>query len=223
MTALLAFFIVLNSLATEQTGVNIYSGTGSFIRATDALGVPGIFEKNLSRNAIQLEESAPAYLVPTDSQQRGNGPDDEDDGMLVRDWELQNFERALIELDRFHHASDHEESVGEVAFDRLSPLNLSEDLLDAEMRELLRQIAPSVRSDDTQLEFIVWTPTPAISAWQRSALLATKLRSQSIEYLQLHQKRRQRVRSSSQQWSHANVQRPAVSVIVRKHAPVATQ
>ena len=32
MTALLAFFIVLNSLATEQTGANLYSGTGSFVQ-----------------------------------------------------------------------------------------------------------------------------------------------------------------------------------------------
>ena len=41
MTALLAFFIVINSLAQEQTGANLYSGTGSFVSAIGAIGFAG--------------------------------------------------------------------------------------------------------------------------------------------------------------------------------------
>jgi flagellar motor protein MotB len=33
MTAQLAFFIVLNSLAQDQTGANLHAGTGSFVRS----------------------------------------------------------------------------------------------------------------------------------------------------------------------------------------------
>ena len=39
MTALLAFFIVLNSLAEDQTGANLHSGTGSFAVAISGYGV----------------------------------------------------------------------------------------------------------------------------------------------------------------------------------------
>ena len=49
MTALLAFFIVINSLAREQTGANLYTGTGSFVNAMNASGLPGRFETKGSR------------------------------------------------------------------------------------------------------------------------------------------------------------------------------
>ncbi|MCP4857370.1 MAG: hypothetical protein GY903_23045, partial [Fuerstiella sp.] len=35
MTALLAFFIILNTLAEEQTGANLHAGTGSFMESVD--------------------------------------------------------------------------------------------------------------------------------------------------------------------------------------------
>ena len=41
MTALLAFFIVLNSFAKDQTGANMHSGTGSFVNAMSTSGLPG--------------------------------------------------------------------------------------------------------------------------------------------------------------------------------------
>ena len=51
MTALLAFFIVLNSLAKEQTGANMYSGTGSFVSAFSNSGLPGdLFGESLARH-----------------------------------------------------------------------------------------------------------------------------------------------------------------------------
>ena len=50
MTTLLAFFIVLNSLAAEQTGANLHSGTGSFIQTTRSMGLAGTFK---GKRAVQ--------------------------------------------------------------------------------------------------------------------------------------------------------------------------
>ncbi|MEZ6064742.1 MAG: flagellar motor protein MotB [Planctomycetaceae bacterium] len=48
MTALLAFFIVLNSLAEEQTGAKLHRGTGSFVQALNNMGMPGFFTGEVS-------------------------------------------------------------------------------------------------------------------------------------------------------------------------------
>ena len=58
MTALLAFFIVMNSLAEEQTGAKLYSGTGSFIRAVRTMGMPGMFPSDKSSRMEQFIDAS---------------------------------------------------------------------------------------------------------------------------------------------------------------------
>jgi hypothetical protein len=64
MTTLLAFFIVLNSLAKEQTGAKLYAGTGSFVSAVSSFGMPGSAPGDNSRHVIKIEEPVPTYVVP---------------------------------------------------------------------------------------------------------------------------------------------------------------
>ena len=66
MTALLAFFIVLNSFSKEQTGANMYSGTGSFRNAIAAIGVSGGELGDKSKLVIPKEAPSPIYAVPND-------------------------------------------------------------------------------------------------------------------------------------------------------------
>ena len=63
MTALLAFFIVLNSLAKEQTGANMHSGTGSFVNAFSSTGLPGHLSGSRSSDVIQQEAQKPIYAI----------------------------------------------------------------------------------------------------------------------------------------------------------------
>ena len=63
MTTLLAFFIVLNSLADEQTGANLHAGTGSFIQALESGGLGGGTMAK-SRRAFQQGEAAPKFIPP---------------------------------------------------------------------------------------------------------------------------------------------------------------
>lgn len=218
MTALLAFFIVLNSLATDQTGVDLYAGTGSFIRATDEFGVPGIFKEKQSRQALQLQQPSPQYFVPADGEPelRGHGPDSESDTALVRDWEAENLERAINELARFHAPSHSHQAVREISFDRIKPLPTNGELLDEPLRELLRELVPSLKLPDSHVELIVWTPTPANAAWKRSTDLAAQLREAAAEYLQLDAANTGRLTSSSRLWIYSDIQRPALSVVVQK-------
>ncbi len=45
-TILLAMFIVLSTLGKDQSGVNLYNGTGSFRKALDSFGLPGAFSSS---------------------------------------------------------------------------------------------------------------------------------------------------------------------------------
>ncbi|TWT43008.1 hypothetical protein KOR42_45380 [Thalassoglobus neptunius] len=217
MTALLAFFIVLNSLASEQTGVNLYSGTGSFIRATDELGVPGIFEEKLSRSPMQLDHTPPVYIVPnTSDEQSGTGPDEESDSLYIRDREQQELERVLFELERFHEHSGVEETDLGVAFDRMTPLPSSESLIDGEMRKLLIEIAPFARRKDSILKIVAWTPSPGPSVWARSAERAALLAFQISDQLQLPQKKRREIQAVSQLWPYSDIKRPSMTIIATR-------
>ena len=64
MTALLAFFIVLNSLSEDQSGGDLNTGTGSFVQALDGFGLPSHFQGNRSAQAFQGDERSPQYLIP---------------------------------------------------------------------------------------------------------------------------------------------------------------
>jgi len=118
MTALLAFFIVLNSLAEEQSGANLYVGTGSFVRALETFGLPGMFPGELSAQPFQMEQTSPQYLAPSEDQSEAEpnptGPDDVDSQQRVIDYEEESFHRFLNELDRLHPAEGEPPVLGEV-------------------------------------------------------------------------------------------------------------
>ncbi len=218
MTALLAFFIVLNSLASEQTGAALYSGTGSFISATDAFGVPGIFPGGRSQHSLQLEHSSPLYQVsdPTDDSKRGDGPDDENDHLLLRDRELDDFERMLNELERLHAPSKKSEIAGEITLDRHRRLPTEGSRLDKSLKNMFAELRPALNRKDTEVEIVVWTPTPAPSAWERSAKLAAEVRVEAASYLQLNAQQEGRFKSSSRQWISKSLGRPVLSTIIRR-------
>ena len=70
MTALLAFFIVLNSFAKDQTGANMHSGTGSFVNAVSSIGLPGVSPGNRSHLVVEKKAAAPIYAVSDPDKDR---------------------------------------------------------------------------------------------------------------------------------------------------------
>ena len=97
MTALLAFFIVLNSLAKEQTGANMYSGTGSFVNAFSSSGLPGGLPNNRSSEMIQQEAPMPIYALADnlDKNKGTVGPDDTTKKENVADRDTEQFQKFL--------------------------------------------------------------------------------------------------------------------------------
>ena len=220
MTALLAFFIVLNSLAEEQSGANLHRGTGSFVQALQTYGLPGFFSGEKSPQSVQLQEWGPLYITPSESDADGKGGDGDDDTdrRRVVDFELESFHRFLHELERLHEATPLPDVLAEANFDDLERVPADPPLLGAGLRETLRQLAPQMRRPETRIEIIVWTTTPAPSAWERAVRQSTQLRDEAIRFLQLDAAAATRVTASARTWISSTVTRPGASIVLRRVA-----
>ena len=117
MTTLLAFFIILCSLAEEQTGANLHKGTGSFVKAMQSAGMPGTFSGDGASKVVENSYTSPLYLA-TDlddnpPEKDPSGPDEENE-MRVIDRDSEEYQRFLNELDRLSQIENLPEVEGEV-------------------------------------------------------------------------------------------------------------
>lgn len=220
MTALLAFFIVLNSLAEEQTGANLHAGTGSFVQTLSSMGLPGLLDTKRSENAFQHSEPSPLYMVADPDnrppEKNGTGPDDDDDGGRVLDRQREDFNRFLQEIRRLSPLRAEPGVAGQVSFDILGTLPRDGSLLTDTVRETLNGISPQLRQADYAVEIIVWATTPSQSAWTRAVEQAARLRVEAVQYMQLSPEQQRRVTAVGRSWISSDIKRPAASINLRR-------
>jgi flagellar motor protein MotB len=219
MTALLAFFIVLNSMADDQTGANLYSGTGSFNAALNTHGLPGAFSDNRSSKLVQQNAVAPMYMVGDPEQEdfgNGVGPDDTDDGGRIINREEEQFSRFLSEIQRVSTLKKEPEIVAEFSLDVFGALPTDGSLMSPELKATLAQVRSAFNSKNYAMEITVWATTPSQSAWSRAAKQASEIRSEAIPYLQVDSVKQQRVSAVGRTWISSKLKRPAVSICLRR-------
>jgi len=221
MTALLAFFIVLNSLAREQTGAHLYAGTGSFVEVSKGMGVPGLFALGTSTYAVQMDQPSPMYIVPSEEENPevdhvAKGPDKDGDAPFVRDREQDDLERFLLDMERLHTVSEEKDVTGQVAFDRMPALPHTGNPIDAGMQQQLLQFAPILRRGGYELEIRIWSTTPGPTAWQRAAEQAQTIRRNAIGFLKLPEDQTSMITATSSPWHSSDLKRPSVSFLLRR-------
>lgn len=220
MTTLLAFFIVLNSLAQDQTGANLYSGTGSFVRALNSLGMQGTFSQRRDPHPIRQHATSPAYLpegARDDPAGRQNkGPDTKDDQLRVIDREAEAFHRFINEMERFFPVQSEPGAGGEVVFDLFEPLTRNPPHLAAAHRKVLRQILPVVHRPQYRVQVIVWATTPSPTAWTRAARRAERIVEEIARIAQLDPDQAARLEGTGRAWIDSQAKRPVISLVVRK-------
>ncbi len=219
MTTLLAFFIVLCSLAEEQSGANLYAGTGSFIKAMDGLGLPGPFKKESSAKVVEQDATNPLYVVE-DLQDRAPEPNptgpDEDNGLRSIDRENEVYQRFLNELNRLAHIEPLPETQGEVSFDLFNRIQPDPPHLTEPYREAFLRVLPTLRKPNYRIDVIVWATTPSPSAWNRAANQAMAIVDEVATSTGLDDERRARLRPLGMPWRYSDVKRPVLSIVVRK-------
>lgn len=224
MTTLLAFFIVLCSMAEDQTGMNLYTGSGSFIASLGSGGFGGAFPGNKSDRAVQFAETMPLYMVDDESQEHSTdnrGPDDKENEIAVRDREQEEFTRCLNEIERNAKLQDEDSTVGETVFDFFEKLNPEPPYLSAELSEISLRILPLLRRGGHRIELIVWSPTPAPSARKRTSKEAQVIVEELLAGAALDSAMRKNIIGISRTWAYKDQKRPVISVVVQKTKRVA--
>jgi len=226
MTALLAFFIVLNSMAEEQSGAALYAGTGSFNAALNSHGLPGLFSGERSKQVMQQNDVAPMYMVGDPDQEEigsGVGPDENDNGGRIIDREQEQFSRFLEEVRRVSSLRKMPDIQSEVSLDVLGPLPTEGTLLSPELRETLAQVRSALSKPDRAIEITVWATTPSQTAWTRAVEQASTIRTEAISYLNLDEAQQQRITAVGRTWISSSLKRPSVSVCLRRFEPTRTR
>jgi len=219
MTALLAFFIVLNSLAKEQTGAALHSGTGSFVRALSGLGLPGMLGKR-AEHVTQMDHMSPFYTVddPESRTREGTskGPDDEDNGVRVIDREEEEFERFVFEMEHLYSVDSLPKAKGQIVFDSFDSFPTAPPLLTQDRRTLCGEVLPLLRNEQYRVEMVVWATTPSVTAWTRAANQAGSLRRELVTLARLSPEQQKRLTCVAKPWPFSDTKRPVMSIVVIK-------
>ena len=238
MTALLAFFIVLNSLAEEQSGANMHAGTGSFVSATSSKGLPGAHIDDRSKLIVQHQAAAPSYIAsdPTGQTEHRNGagPHDEDSKGRVIDFQKDNFERFLTEAEKMSKLESATAIDAEIFTDVLGHLPLDGPLMNENIAAVVKGVAKMLRQPDREVELTVWCTAPAEGPWKRAVGQASQLRDETIALLRLPLSQQQKLTAVARPWPWSSptpatkglsetekektdkrILRPAMSVTVR--------
>ena len=218
MTALLAFFIVLNSLATEQTGANLHSGTGSFMSAIKSAGLQGILSQKRSELVTQLSTTAPQYQVPPydeqDPERHATGPDEVDSKRRSIEREREEFEVFMRDIDKSFAVAALPTAQGEVAFDVFERVANKPPYLPDAAEKLLPQVLPLLSNERYRVKVVVWATTPSVTAWTRATKQASALVKELAGRLPADQ--HSRLQGIGQPWGSSQDKRPTMSFLVRR-------
>lgn len=220
MTTLLAFFIVLCSLAEDQSGANLHSGTGSFIRTLKAGGLPGAFSGDKSSRSVHLEATSPLYSAQSEAdanlERGGIGPDDDSNDIQSLDREQEEFMRLLNEMERMADLKAQPNTTGETTFDFFEKLAKTPPFLPANFGEIAIRIVPLLRKGKHRVELVVWAATPSRTARTRASLQASEIVAEVTRQSGLPKSSRKRMLGLGRTWPYKDAKRPVLSLVIRR-------
>ncbi|HMO14882.1 MAG TPA: flagellar motor protein MotB [Pirellulaceae bacterium] len=220
MTALLAFFIVLNSLAKDQTGAQLYSGTGSFVTAFKRTGVAGNRPGSRSDIVIPKVDQAPIYAIQKNdpSERKSNrGPDDDDTTKVVKSRERDNFARFLNEMQYQFEVHAAPPIQAQIVFDSFEKLGAAEQpILGPNALQLLSDAVQQASNSQFELEIIVWANLPSPGALSKAMASAQRIEQLLDNSFRLHPEVRKRISITAKNWLFFDAKRPKMSFVLSR-------
>ncbi len=217
MTALLAFFIVLNSLAKEQTGANLYSGSGSFVSAVRSLGVSGAFQGDRSKNMAPKNAPSPYYKIGDEDSQMdvGNGNDEEGNSNRSINQEVEDFERMLRAMEKNFKVTRSPDVDNQQVIDTFEKLGDDPRLNEKALKSVSEAITYLNRGN-FRIEVVVWATSPAPTAVIRSIRQAADVREEIAQKFNLSPSKAKRLNATGKPWLFGDAKRPTLSMYVRR-------
>ena len=217
MTALLAFFIVLNSLAKEQTGANMHSGTGSFAAAFTNSGLPGSFPGDQSREMLQQEAQKPVYALASNLESLGKiGPDDTDANDRILDRDKEQFQKFLSEIERTFGLKAHKILQNQVVFDSFERFDRETGALSKHAVQLLSESIAKLREPNINIEIIIWATMPSQNNLTQRLEKSVQLRAEVERKFWLKPAEKERLKYRVKPWLFSDAKRPILSIVVSK-------
>lgn len=220
MTALLAFFIVLNSLAKDQTGANMYTGTGSFVQAMKSIGIPGKSPGDRSDQLMKKHAVTPIYAVLAESKMKqsdpGLGPDDEDDRKRVINRQSDNFQRFLSEMQYQFDVQESSPTNSQIVFDSFENLDRTKNTLGESAIQIAADAISQLENDQFELEVVVWANMPSPIALTKAMNQATSIQEQLDRAFAFRGNQRERLSVSAKPWLFVDAKRPRVSFVLSR-------
>lgn len=218
MTALLAFFIVLNSFASDQTGAQMHAGTGSFIRSSTKTGSAGGKFGDRSGQNFDRKGHTPVYAVaendPANGKKNGSGADNANDSVINR--QAENFQRFLNEMNYRFDVTAESPTQSQIVFDSFEKFGADKNILGPNAIQLASDAFMSLSDESFELEVIVWATMPSEFALKKSTELAKEVESQLFKSFSLSGRQRQRFSVSAQPWLFVDAARPKVSFVLSR-------
>ena len=225
MTALLAFFIVLNSFSKEQTGANLYSGTGSFMQSASASGLPGGSIGNRSRLAVGKKAPSPIYAIESDKKRTDKvnpyGPDSNPDSERIIDRQTESFKRFLANVDKNFSVQEEPPTKSQIVLDSFEKFNRPEkgvphQLLKKNAIRIAAEAIMKLGSGDFKLEIIVWANMPSENALLKSMDQAYQVQNQVDAIFTLTPEQRSRLSVTAKPWLFSDAIRPRISFAISR-------
>ncbi len=219
MTALLAFFIVLNSLAKDQTGANLYTVTGSFVNAIKSIGVSGEYKGDRSNLAFEKEAPAPLYLVRSEDEESENnkGPDDRDDAQRIINRQVEQFKRFLGEMARQSEVVESPPVKSRIVLDSWERFEEDrKNILGSNSIQLVTEAIAQLTNKNVEIELVFWADMPGERSLIKSIGNAAAAEQQVDRLFRLTPEQRGRIQFSTKPWLFVDSKRPIMSVVIAK-------
>lgn len=223
MTALLAFFIVLNSFSKEQTGANMYAGTGSFMNRATNSPLPGGEAGNRSKLVFQKKAPSPVYAVESEKKDSASnrGPDESPDDERIIDRQTESFKRFLSDINDTYQVDETPPTKSQIVFDSFENLNRPQPdqpfyPLKKNAIKLASEAIMKLREKDFELEVVVWSNMPGEKPLLKAMEKALAIQLQIDSIFNLNNEQRSRLRVTSKPWLFSDAIRPRLSFVISR-------
>ncbi|MFK7765623.1 MAG: flagellar motor protein MotB [Mariniblastus sp.] len=225
MTALLAFFIVLNSFAKEQTGANMHTGTGSFVNAVSSSGLPGSFSGKRSNLTVEKKDAAPVYAFGDPDQvqdhQKRLGPDEDPDDNPIKDRQTDEFKRFLTQMSKEFEVVEQAPTKKQIVLDSFEKFERQKgDRAYFPMKEQAIRVASEaitkLLNGDYEIDVVVWAKMPSRLAMKEAMEKSLAIQNQIDNAFLLSKSQRSRLTFSAKPWLFSDAKRPKMSFVLSR-------